>query len=469
MAISLDARTAHLVALDQRFVWHPFTQQSMWVTEEPLVIERGEGCWLVTTDGRRFLDGNSSLWVNLWGHDRPELLAALHTQIDALPHATFLGLTNPPAIELAERLVSLSPHGLTRVFFSENGAAAVEVALKLAYAYWRHRGEQERRLFVCLDNAYHGDTLGAVSVGGFDAFHSLYRDLLFETRRLPSPYCYRCPLDRAYPECGLACANVLDDILAAEGGRIAAVVTEPGVQAAAGMITAPEGHLHRLRQICDRHGVLLIVDEVATGFGRTGGAFACQLEGVRPDLMAVGKALTGGYTAMSATLASQEVYEAFLGAPEEGRTFYHGHSYSGNPLAAAVAVANLDLFVAEDLPAVVRRKAGVLAEAIATLPDLPHVGDVRQRGLMCGIELVADRASRAPFPAAWLVGKRVCDALRDDGIVLRPLGDVVVLMPAPAMEDEDLRFLVAATGRAIGEVTRDLAERGATVAVRTGQ
>ncbi|MDQ4129659.1 MAG: adenosylmethionine--8-amino-7-oxononanoate transaminase [Actinomycetota bacterium] len=465
----MDARTARLVSLDRRFVWHPFTQQSLWVNEEPLVIERGEGCWLVTSDGRRFLDGNSSLWVNLWGHDRPELLAALHAQVDALPHATFLGLTNPPAIELAERLVSLSPQGLTRVFFSENGAAAVEVALKLAFAYWRHRGEHGRRLFVCLDNAYHGDTLGAVSVGGFEAFHSLYRDLLFETRRIPSPYCYRCPLDRSYPECALACADVLDEVLAAESGRVAAVITEPGVQAAAGMITAPEGHLRRLREACDRHGVLLIVDEVATGFGRTGGAFACHLEGVRPDLMAVGKALTGGYTAMSATLASEEVYDAFLGAPEEGRTFYHGHSYSGNPLAAAVAVANLDLFASEDLPAVVRRKAVILAEALATLGDLAHVGDIRQRGLMCGIELVRDRATKAPFRPALLAGKRVCDALRNEGIVLRPLGDVVVLVPAPAMTDDDLRFLVAATGRAIERVTPALASSGGAGAVRTRQ
>lgn len=456
----MDERTHRLIALDQRFVWHPFTQQSAWSEEEPLVIERGEGCWLITTDGRRFLDGNSSLWVNLWGHDRPELLAALHAQVDTLPHATFLGLTHPPAIELAERLVRLAPEGLTRVFFSENGAAAVEVALKMAYAYWQHRGEHRRRLFISLDNAYHGDTLGAVSVGGFDAFHALYRELLFETRRIPSPYCYRCPLDRTYPQCALACADMLDEVLVTEAEAVAAVITEPLVQGAAGMITAPDGHLRRLREVCDRHGVLLIVDEVATGFGRTGATFASQLEGVRPDLMAVGKALTGGYTAMSATLATEAVYRAFLGAPEEGRTFFHGHSYSGNPLAAAVAKANIDLFVAEDLPAVVRRKAEVLAEALTPLHGLDHVGEIRQRGLMCGIELVSDRRTKAPFPPTSLAGKRVCDALRDEGIILRPLGDVVVLLPAPAIEDDDLRFLVDATGRAIARVTPELHKAG---------
>jgi adenosylmethionine---8-amino-7-oxononanoate aminotransferase len=453
----MDDRTRELIAADHRHVWHPFTQQQQWVAEEPLVVERGEGCWLVTTDGRRFLDGNSSLWVNVWGHDRPELLAALHAQADALPHATFLGLTNPPAIATAERLVDLAPAGLTRAFFSENGAAAVEVALKMAFAYWRHRGEKQRTLFVGLDNAYHGDTLGAVAVGGFDPFHALFGPLLFETRRIPSPYCYRCPLGRTHPECGLACADALADVLAAEGDRVAAVITEPLVQGAAGMITAPDGHLRRLREICNEAGLLLIVDEVATGFGRTGAMFASDLEGVTPDLMAVGKGLTGGYLPMSATLTTEAVYETFLGGPDDGRTLYHGHSYSGNPLAAAVAAANLDLMVREDLPGLVRRKADVLATALAAFDGLPHVGDVRRRGLMCGVELVADRATRAPFPPGLQVGKRVCDALRDDGIILRPLGDVLVLMPAPAMADDDLRFLVEATAKATDRVTRDLA------------
>ncbi|MBW3662407.1 MAG: adenosylmethionine--8-amino-7-oxononanoate transaminase [Actinobacteria bacterium] len=456
----MDPRTRRLVDADHEHVWHPFTQQQEWVKRTPLVIERGEGCWLVTTDGERYLDGNSSLWVNLWGHDRPELLAALHTQADLVPHATFLGLTNPPAVELAEQLVALAPTGLSRVFFSENGAAAIEVALKMAYAYWRHRGDEGRDLFVCLDNAYHGDTLGAVSVGGMDAFHELYRELLFETRRIPSPYCYRCPLGLEYPGCELACADALEGVLAADGNRVAAVITEPLVQGAAGMITAPDGHLRRLREICDRHGVLLIVDEVATGFGRTGATFASDLDGVRADLMVVGKGLTGGYLPMSATLATEEVYEAFLGGPAEGRTLYHGHSYSGNPLAAAVAIANLRLFVDEDLPATVRHKAEVLRQAIAPVAELEHVGDVRQRGLMCGIELVLDRATREPFPPEWVVGQRVCEALRDEAIILRPLGDVLVLMPAPAMTEGDLLLLADAVVEVTDRVTRDVVATG---------
>ncbi len=453
----MDERTRRLVEDDHRYLWHPFTQQQQWVTEEPLVIERGEGCRLLASDGRWYLDGNSSLWVNLWGHDRPELKDAMTAQLDRVPHSTFLGLTNEPAIEAARRLVELSPPGLSRVFFSENGAAAVEVALKMAFAYHRHRGDDRRDLFVCLDNAYHGDTLGAVSVGGFDPFHALYGPLLFETRRIPSPYCYRCPLGLTHPACELACADALDDVLAAEGDRVAAVVTEPLVQGAAGIITAPDGHLRRLREICDRHGVLLVVDEIAVGFGRTGATWASELEGITPDLMTVGKALTGGYTAMSATITTERVYEAFLGSPGSGRTLYHGHSYAGNPLAAAAAVANLELFVAEDVPATVRRKAVVLADALRAFDGVPGVGDVRQRGLMAGVELVADVATARPFDPELAVGKQVCDALRQDGIILRPLGDVLVVLPAPAMADDDIRHLCDRAAARTAEVVTTLA------------
>lgn len=450
-------RTRDLIERDRRHVWHPFTQQQDWVGHDQLVVAEGSGCWLTTTDGRRLLDGNSSLWVNLWGHDRPELVQAVHDQVERLPHATFLGLTNPPAIEVAERLVGLAPPGITRAFFSENGAAAVEVALKMAFAYHRHRGDHGRDLFVCLDNAYHGDTLGSVSVGGFDPFHALFGPLLFDTRRIPSPYCYRCPLQRTYPACDLACADALDDVLAAEGHRVAGVITEPLVQGAAGIICAPDGHLRRLQEICDRHGVLLIVDEVATGFGRTGATFASELEGITPDLMAVGKGLTGGYLPMSATLTTEAVYEAFLGGPADGRTLYHGHSYAGNPLTAAVAAANLTLFVDEDLPAMARRTADVLADALHAFDGLRHVGDVRRRGIMCGVELVADRDTKEPFPADLQVGKQVCDALVDEGVILRPLGDTLVIMPAPVMAEDDVSFLVEAAARATDRVTTELA------------
>jgi len=452
----MDGRTERIVQADHEVVWHPFTQQQQWLAQTPLVIESGEGCWLTTTDGRRLLDGNSSLWVNVWGHDRPEIVEAIRRQADLLPHATFLGLTNEPAVDVARLLIDLAPGDLSRVFFSENGAAAVEVALKMAFAYWHHRGEPDRTLFVCLDNAYHGDTLGAVSVGGTATFHDLYGPLLFDTVRIPSPYCYRCPLALTYPDCGLACADALEEVLVEHGERVAAVITEPLVQGAAGIITAPDGHLRRLREVCDRHGVLLIVDEIATGFGRTGAMFASDLDGVAPDLMCVGKGLTGGYLPMSATLTTEAIHDAFLGGPADGRTLHHGHSYAGNPLAAAAARANLRLAVDLDLPALSTAKSAILADALHAFDGVHHVGDVRQRGLMCGVELVADPATREPFDPSLVAGKQVCDALVDDSIILRPLGDVLVLMPAPAMDDDDLRYLVECTAKAADRVTRAL-------------
>ena len=426
-------------ALDHRHVWHPFTDMAAWLDDDPLVIERAEGCWLYDSAGRRYLDGNSSLWVNIHGHARPELDAAIREQLGKAAHTTFLGLTNPPAAELAARLVTLAPVGLERVFFSESGASAVEVALKMAYAYHLFRGDGHRSLFVSMDGAYHGDTVGSVSVGRIDVFHDTYRPLLFPTSGFAQPYCYRCPLGLTYPSCDLACADTLDDVLARDGDRVAAVVIEPLVQGAGGIITAPDGHLRRVAEIARRHGVLLIADEVATGFGRTSTMFACEAEGVTPDLMAVGKGLTGGYLPMSATLATDAVFEAFRST---GHTFFHGHSYSGNPLAAAVALANLDLFDSDATLARARSLATVLATETARLATNDHVGEIRQRGVMCGIELVADRATKRPFPEAERVGARVCRAARDEGLVIRPLGDTIVVMPALTMTADEVRFLV---------------------------
>src|SRR5581483_2937688 len=329
---------------------------------------------------------------NVHGHGHPALDAAIAEQLGRLAHSTFLGLSHPPAIELAARLVALAPGRLERVFFSENGAASVEVALKMAYSYWRHKG-QERPTFVRLENAYHGDTIGAVSIGGIDRFHETYRPLLFATASIPSPYCYRCPLRLSYPSCDLACAEALEAVLTREGSSVAAVVVEPLVQGAAGIITAPDGHLRRIADIARRHGVLLVVDEVATGFGRTGRLFACEHEGVEPDLMCVAKGLTAGYLPLSATLATAAVFDAFLARPEEHRTLYHGHSYSGNPLCCAAALANLDVFESSEVLDSLPSKVEALAAALKPLADHPHVGDVRQRGLMVGIELVADRAT----------------------------------------------------------------------------
>ena len=452
MTESPAERTKQLAALDQAHIWHPFTAMQGWMEDDPLIIERAEGRELVDTDGNRYLDGVSSLWVNVHGHGHPTIDAAIVDQLSRLAHSTFLGLSHPPAIELAARLVALAPGRLERVFFSENGAASVEVALKMAYSYWRHKGE-ERPTFVRLENAYHGDTIGAVSVGGIDRFHETYRPLLFATTAIPSPYCYRCPLDLSPADCGLRCADALEDVLAREGNRVAAVVIEPLVQGAAGIITAPDGHLRRVADIARRHGVLLVVDEVATGFGRTGKMFACEHEGIEPDILCLAKGLTGGYLPLSATLATSEVFDAFLARPEEHRALYHGHSYSGNPLCCAAALANLDVFEQEGTIAALPAKVETLAGALKPLADHPHVGEIRQRGLMVGIELVADRATKEPFPEHLQVGAEVAKATRPRGAIVRPLGDVVVLMPPLAMTEDELSRLVTATSAAIDEAT----------------
>lgn len=442
--------TADSARLDLQHVWHPFTPMHLWLEEDPLVIERADGCWLFATDGRRYLDANSSLWVNVHGHRRPELDAALRAQLGKVAHTTYLGLANPAAAELAARLIALAPEGLERVFFSESGASAVEVALKIAFGHWRHCGEAQRTLFVSMDGAYHGDTLGAVSVGHMPDFHDAYRPLLFPTDAFAQPYCYRCPLGLTHPSCELACADTLDEVLARHGDRVAAVIVEPLVQGAAGIITAPDGHLARVAEIVRRHGTLLIVDEIATGFGRTGAMFASELDGVRPDLMTVGKGLTGGYLPMSATLVTGAIFDSYR---EAGDTFFHGHSYSGNPLAAAVALANLDLFASEDTVGKAVALGELLEAELKTLADLPHVGDIRRRGIMAGVELVADRATRAPYESAARIGAAVCRRARDLGVVIRPLGDTIVVMPAPVMGPDELRFLVSSLGQAIRDVT----------------
>lgn len=446
------SRTDDLRASDFSHVWHPFTPHATWFADDAPIIERGEGCWLIDTDGNRYLDGVSSLWVNTHGHGHPHIVAAIQAQAAQLQHSTFLGLSHPQGIRLAERLTAIAPAGLTRAFFSENGAAAVEVALKVAFAAWKHRG-QDRPLFVSLDEAYHGDTIGAVSVGGMELFHETYRPMLFETARIPSPNCYRCPLGLRVESCNLACADALDAVLTANRGKVAAVITEPLVQGAAGIITAPDGHLRRIAEIARRHDTLLIVDEIATGFGRTGAMFACDLEGVQPDIMTVGKGITGGTLPLSATLATEDLFEAFLAPPEAGKTLFHGHSYAANPIAAAAANATLDLFEREQTLTAVQDRIAELALLLKPLADHPHVGVIRQRGLMVGIELVEDRATKAPFDPALTIGARVTRAARAHGVIIRPLGDVIVLMPPLVISSDELELLVRATSAAIDEAT----------------
>jgi adenosylmethionine-8-amino-7-oxononanoate aminotransferase len=443
---------------DRAHLWHPFTAMADWAASDPLVIERGEGVYLYDTEGNRYLDGVSSLWCNVHGHRHPTLDAALKEQIDRVAHTTLLGVTHPPAIELARRLVELAPAGLTRVFFSDDGATAVEVALKMAFQYWRQKPDPEprRNLFLALGGAYHGDTLGDASVGGLEAFHAMFRPLLFPTLRAPIPYCYRCPLGLERATCAMACLGEVDRLLTEHPGEVAAVILEPLVQGAAGMIVHPEGYLAGLRALTRKHGTLLIADEVAVGFGRTGSLFACEVEGVSPDLLCLAKGLTGGYLPLAATLTTEEVYSAFHGTASEGKTFYHGHTYAGNPLGAAVGLASLRVFDDEKTLEKLGPKVERLTERLASIQSMPHVGDVRQKGLIGAVELVADVATREPFPWDFQVGARICRNARRSGLLVRPLGDVLVIMPPLSITVEELDGMMDVMEGAIRAVLAEL-------------
>ncbi len=448
------SRTEHWIDLDKQYIWHPFTPMRQWTDGAPLVIERAEGNYLIDSDGRRYLDGVSSLWVNVHGHGRPEINQAIREQLDRMAHSTLLGLAHPTAAELAARLVACAPPGMARVFYSDNGSTAVEIALKLAFQFWQLAGRPEKRRFVHLEQAYHGDTLGAVAVGGIPLFHATFGPLLIESFATPTPHPYRHPSGGSPAEVRDQALAALADLLRARGHEIAAFILEPLVQGAAGMLVHPEGYLAGAAALCREHDVLLIADEVATGFGRTGTLFACTQEKVTPDLLCLAKGLTGGYTPLAATLATQRIYDQFLGArPGDRRTFFHGHTFTGHPLGCAAALASLDLFerdqVLEKLPDKIER----LRQALATQVSAhPNVGDIRQRGLMVGIELVADRATAESFPPEATTGARVCTAARASGVLLRPLGDVIVLMPPLSITHGEVDALVAAVSAGLAAV-----------------
>jgi len=419
----------HVADLDRRHLWHPFTQQQGWVDEDFPIIERAQDTTLYDTEGNAYIDGVSSLWCNVHGHRHPTIDAAIADQLGRVAHTTMLGLSHAPAARLAERLVALAPAGLSRVFFSDNGSTACEIALKMAYQWHHQRGEWWRSGFVCLQSSYHGDTLGSVSVGGIELFHALYRPLLFDAWQAR-------PGDAAH----------LRSLLAEHGERCAAVIVEPLVQGAAGMLLAPPGYLRAVRELCDEFGVLLICDEVATGFGRTGTLFASEQCDLRPDLLVVGKGLTAGYLPMSATVTRGSVFDAFLGPDLSERTLYHGHSYSGNALAAAVALRHLELLDAWSVLDTVRTRSDELrALLVDRVAPHPAVADVRLCGLMGGVEL-------APPHAGMRWGRRVCAGAVDRGVLLRPVGDVVVLMPPLTVTSAELHRMVQALTAALDEV-----------------
>ncbi|MDD5043954.1 MAG: adenosylmethionine--8-amino-7-oxononanoate transaminase [Candidatus Omnitrophica bacterium] len=425
-----------------------------WLKSEPLIIEEARGVYLKDAKGKWYLDGISSLWVNVHGHRKREIDLKIKEQLNKVAHSTLLGLANAPSVELAAELMKIAPKGLSKVFYSDNGSTSVEVALKMAYQYWQHKGRKQKQKFVYLENSYHGDTLGSVSVGGVDLFHSIFRPLLFDAYKADSPYCYRCPKDKHYPGCKFECLEKLERLLWMHNRQIAGLIVEPIVQAAGGMIVWPAGILRRMEELCRKYNILLILDEVATGFGRTGKMFASEHEKVRPDLVCISKGLTAGYLAMAATLAREEIYNAFLGDYKEQKTFFHGHSYTGNPLASAAAIANLAIFKKEKVLTNLQPKIEYLKQSLKRFNTLTHVGDIRQKGFMAGIELVKDKTNKTPYPWEDKIGIRVCQEARKHALILRPLGNVIVLMPPLAITLPELEKLTEVTYNCIKEITQ---------------
>jgi len=448
-----SARTRELALKDKKYVWHPFTQMQDWLNSTPLVIDQAQGSYLIDVQGNRYIDGVSSLWVNVHGHRKREIDQAIKAQVNRLSHSTMLGLSNTPAIELAKELIDIVPRGLAKVFYSDNGSTAVEVAIKMAYQFWQNKGEKQKTQIAHLANSYHGDTLGSVSVGGIDLFHKAYRKIIFKTIKVDFPDCYRAPKGKTYPDYTFECFERFEKLIKREHKRIACFVVEPIVQGAAGMIMWPKGVLKRMHAVCKKYNVIFIADEVATGFGRTGKMFACEHEGVTPDILCLAKGITGGYLPLAATLTTKRIFDGFLFDYQAQKTFFHGHTYTGNPLACAAALANIHIFREESTLAKLQPKIKYLSERLQVFYNLPHVGQVRQRGFMVGIELVEDRATQKPFPWQEKIGIQVCAQARRYGIVIRPLGNVIVLMPPLSMSVRELDELLQGTYKAISEVT----------------
>ncbi len=436
---------------DFDYIWHPFTQMAEYKQKDPIIIEKGEGSYLIDVQGKRYIDGVSSLWVNIHGHNRKEINDAIIQQLQKIAHSTMLGIANVPAILLAKKLIEITPKNLNKVFYSDNGSTAMEVALKIAYQYWVNKGDKQRTKFVTLKNGYHGDTIGAVSLGGIDLFHAVYKPLLFETYSVSSPYCYRCPFKLSFPSCGLECLNELEDTVKKHKAEIAAISMESTIQAAGGMIVLPPGYMKGAREIADRYQIPLILDEVAVGFGRTGKMWGCEHEGIAPDIMAIAKGITGGYLPLAATLVTDNIYEAFEG--DFTKTFYHGHSYTGNPLGCVAALACIDIFERENTLEKLKMKIEHLSKRLKEFWELKHVGDIRQKGFIVGIELVRNKETKEEYPYHERIGFQVIYKAREKGVIIRPLGNVIVILPPLSINIKELDKLLDVIRWAIREVT----------------
>lgn len=437
---------------DFKYVWHPFTQMKDCVLDPPILIERAKGVYLYDDKGNAYIDGVSSWWVNTLGHANERLNKVLFEQANTMEHVIFSGFTHKSAIELAQKLVEMTCPNLTKVFYSDNGSTAVEVGLKMAYQYWAQSGKPEKSKFIAFENSYHGDTLGAVSVGGVDLYHKVYKPLLFEIHQAKSPYCYRCPVGKCKETCQCECLDSCEEILKQNSGKIAGIIVEPLAQCAGGMIIYPAKHLKRLRKMCDEHDVLLILDEVATGFYRTGKLFAYEHAEIEPDIMCVAKGITAGYMPLSATLASDKIYNAFYDDYETMKTFFHGHSYTGGALATRIGVENFKMLEELNIKGEVERKSDILKNELEKFKNLKHVGDVRSIGMIGAIEVVKNKETKEPFEFERRIGNKIYKRALELGAVLRPLGDIVYFLPPYVITDEELKKLIGIAYQAIEEL-----------------
>lgn len=447
-----------LKQLDFDYLWHPFTQMQEWTAEEPCIIGRGDGRFLVDVQGKKYLDGVSSLWCNVHGHRVQEIDDAIKEQLDRIGHSTFLGLSHAPGIQLAEKLIGLVPAELKRVFYSDNGATAVEIALKMAVQYWQLKGEERRTRIATLTESYHGDTVGSMSLGYSETFHRFHRSLLFPVVRIMPPHVFRYYQRMSEGDALDAAIRDAREKIEQNQKELAALVMEPLMQGAAGMWSQPAGYVQAVSELCRQSGILFILDEVATGFGRTGKMFACEHAEVAPDLFCLAKGITGGYLPLAATLATEEIYAAFLGEYREYKTFFHGHTYTGNPLGCAAALANLDLFTRNDVLGAMQAGIRFLESRLREFRELPHVSDIRQWGYMVGIELAKDRQTRKSYPPDRRLGHKVILEARRRGVLIRPLGDVVILMPPLTITEEELAVLLDVVYDSVRVVTESEAE-----------
>jgi len=437
---------------DLKYNWHPYTQMKDCRSFPPILIEQARGIKLYDNKGNVYYDTISSWWCNVHGHNHPKIKKAIKKQLDLLEHVLFAGFTHKPAILLAEKLISLTPQGLSKVFFSDNGSTSVETALKMSFQYWQNIGKSEKIKFVSLDHGYHGDTIGAMSVGGVDLFNKIFSPLFFKSFKVSSPYCYRCPVGKQRSSCQIDCIKPLENLLKNKNGEIAAVILEPLVMAAGGMIIYPKEYLKKAAGLTKKYNVHLILDEVATGFGRTGKMFACEYANIRPDFMCLSKGITSGTLPLAATLTTEKIYKAFYAEYNQGKTFYHGHTYTANPLACQAALASLEIFKEENTLVKVRKLMPLLHKELENMRNLEFVGDVRYIGMIGAIELVKDKSTKEPFKARERIGYKIYREGLKKGLILRPLGNIIYLYLPLKIKEKELRFV----SRRLYEILRNI-------------